>query len=265
MIPFVRHFVNVICPFKAGCCQINAVDHLVSAEGDAMTFNLILNEHTGPDDETIFSKQVDELMATLSPHVEEVFQLGTPYTTRMCYEGQLSDQRTVIPLAFFLSSLVIFVIWRSIRLLGFIIITSGLSIIWTLGFMGLTGIPMNQFTAIIPALLIVVGSTEDMHLFSSFLTGIRETGTRTGAVPYMIRESSFALFLTALTTFLGFLAITLNKIVILKQFGMVSAFGLLANPAVTFLAAPVYFKWFGPEQAGGDTGAASGFVNACQK
>jgi len=67
MIPFVRHFVNVICPFKAGCCQINAVDHLVSAEGDAMTFNLILNEHTGPDDEKIFSKQVDELMATLSP------------------------------------------------------------------------------------------------------------------------------------------------------------------------------------------------------
>ncbi len=236
-----------------------AVDNLVSDDGTAMTFNLFLDEDTGPDDETIFSIQVDELVATLSPHVEDVFQLGTPHTTRMCYEGTLSDQRTVVPLAFFLSCLVTFVLWRSASLLGLIMITSALSIVWTLGFMGLSGIPMNLFTAIIPALLIVVGSTEDIHLFSEYQAGLRETGTRTGAVSHMIRESGFALFLTSLTTFLGFLAISLNKIVILKQFGLVSAFGLLANPVVTFLAAPAYFKWFGPKQTG--TGAGFGFVN----
>ncbi len=32
-----------------------AVDRLVSGDGDAMTFNLFLNEYTDPDDETVFS------------------------------------------------------------------------------------------------------------------------------------------------------------------------------------------------------------------
>jgi len=206
------------------------VNNLVSRDGSATTFNLFLDASISPDDETQFSKQVDEVMDTLAPYVEEVFQLGAPYTTRMLYEGQVHDQRTVFPWAFGLFVLTSLVIWRSASLLGLTTITSGLSILWTMGFMGLFRIPMNGFTTIIPALILVVGSTEDVHLFSEYLAGIRETGTRANAIPYMIRKSNIALFLTALTTFLGFLAISLNKIILLKQFGFASAFGLLANP-----------------------------------
>jgi len=50
----------------------------------------------------------------------------------------------------------------------------------------------------------------------------------------MIRKGSLALSLTALTTFLGFLAISLNKFIILQQFGIVCAFGLFVNPLITF-------------------------------
>ncbi len=239
-----------------------AVNNFVSRDGSAMTFNLFLDEAISPDDETSFSHQVDEVIATIAPHVEQVFQLGTPYTTRMAYEGQMRDQRTVLPLSFLLFALTSFVIWRSTSLLGLTMITSGLSIFWTMGFMGLFRIPMNGFTAIIPALLVVVGSTEDVHLFSEYLAGIRETGTRPNAIPYMIRKTRIALFLTALTTFLGFLAIALNKIIVLKQFGVVSAFGLLANPFITFLAAPVYLKYLGPQHVSYTAGAASEFVNA---
>ncbi|MDM8541080.1 MMPL family transporter [Desulfococcaceae bacterium HSG9] len=239
-----------------------AVNNIVASDGSAITFNVFLDEGVSPDDETQFSTQVDEVIATIASHVEQVFQLGTPYSTRMCYEGLVHDQRTVVPLAFLLFSLTSLVIWRSFSLLSLTIITSGLSVIWTLGFMGLFNIPMNLFTAIIPALLIVVGSTEDMHLFSEYQAGLRETGTRTGAVPYMIQRSGLALMLTALTTFLGFLAISLNKILILKQFGITCAFGLMVNPLVTFLAAPVFLRFFGPRSVVDSTSRASEFVNA---
>lgn len=237
------------------------VNNLISSDGSAMTFNLFLDEDISPEAETDFSHQVDEVIATIEPYVDEVFQLGTPYTTRMVYEGQMRDQRTVLPLSFALFALTSFVIWRSASLLGMTIITSGLSILWTMGFMGLFRIPMNAFTAIIPALLVVVGSTEDVHLFSEYLAGVRETGKRSDAIPFMIRKTSIALFLTALTTFLGFLAIALNKIVILQQFGFASAFGLLANPFITFLVAPVYLKYLGPQQVSFSTGPASEFMN----
>ncbi len=231
-----------------------AVNNLVSRDGSAMTFNLFLDNDLSSAEEMSFSRQLDNIIATLSPHVEEVFQLGKAYTMRILNEGQMHDQRLLIPLAYLLFALLSFVIWRSFSLLGMTTITSVLSVLWTLGFMGLFRLPLNMLTVIMPALLVAVGSTEDIHLFSEYLAGVRETGARPTAIPYMIRKSSNPLLLTALTTFLGFLAIALNSIVILQQFGIVCAFGLLANPLITFLVTPAYLRYFGPRQVSYNTG-----------
>jgi len=225
------------------------VDNLISADGSALAFNIFIDEDVSPDEQRRFSKRLDEVIEEISPHVHTIFQFGSPYLTRMFYEGQVSDQRKIIPVAFLLCTLLSFIIWRSFSLVVMILITSGTSIVWTLGFMGLFGLPMNGFTAIMPALLIAIGSTEDTHIFSEYLTGFQKTGARREAIYYTIDNISLPLFLTGLTTFFGFLAISLNKILILKQFGIVCAFGLFANPLITFLVAPIFLKYFGPQKA----------------
>jgi len=235
-----------------------AVKKLVSRDGSVIAFNLILDESVSSDQEKLFSIHADEAMAAISPYVEKIFQFGSPYIFRMLHQAQKSDQVRIIPLAFLLFTLISFVIWRSFSLAGLIVISSCLSILWTLGFMGMFGLSLNSFTIVIPALLVAIGSTEDTHLFAKYLTGIRKTGKRTAAIPYMIEKSSLPLFLTGLTTFLGFLAIAFNKIALLQQFGIICAFGLFANPVITFLIAPVYLRYFGPKQAGG---AASGSIH----
>ncbi|MCP4117424.1 MAG: MMPL family transporter, partial [Desulfobacteraceae bacterium] len=233
------------------------LDNLVSRDGSAIAFNLFLYEDIGQDEKR-FSIQVDEAISTIAPYMEKVFQLGEPYTKRVLYEGHMRDQRRLVPLSFVLYILLSFLIWRSFSLAGMTLLTSGLSILWTLGFMGLVGLPITRFTAMMPPLLIAVGSTEDVHLFSEYLTGIRKTGTRPDAIRHMIGKGSLALFLTALTTFSGFLAISLNKFIILQQFGFVCAFGLFVNPLITFLTAPVWLRYFGPRHTGG---RGSGSVN----
>ncbi len=79
----------------------------------------------------------------------------------------------------------------------------------------------------------------DMHLLSEYMEGVELTGFRDKAIHYLAGKCGTAVLLTAMTTFLGFLSITINKIVILKQFGTVAAFGLFVNPFITCLAAPV--------------------------
>ena len=231
-----------------------AVGNIVSRDGSAMTFNVLLYEGLSSAEQSEVSRQLDELLTTLSPHVEDVFQAGTAYTMRLMNEGQMRDQRVLIPLAYVLFALLSFVIWRSFSLLGMTTITSVLSVMWTLGFMGLFQLPLNMLTVIMPALLVAVGSTEDIHLFSEYLNGVREIGTRSAAIPYMIHKSGNPLLLTALTTFLGFLSIALNSIEMLQQFGLVCAFGLLANPLITFLVTPLYLRYFGPKHVSYDAG-----------
>ncbi len=238
-----------------------AVKNLIASDGSAITFNIFLEDVDVPDYEIAFSKKLDELIATIAPSMTEVFQLGGPYLVRTSFDSTMRDNKTIVPIGLILFTATMILIWRSFRMLGLALLTSGLSILWTIGFMGMRGIPMDFFTTIIPVLLIVIGSTEDIHIFAEYIAGLRTTGTRTAAVRYMINKSSIALSLTALTTFLGFMAISFNKITMLKNFGFATAFGMLANPLITFMLAPVFLQFLGPEKVTSASGAASGFLN----
>lgn len=97
-----------------------------------------------------------------------------------------------------------------------------------------------------------------MHLLSEYMEGLEHEGLKEKAIHYMAGKCGTAVMLTAMTTFLGFLSITLNQIVILKQFGQVAAFGLFVNPILTCLIAPVYLHFFGPKKAKAHDGKESG-------
>ena len=48
------------------------------------------------------------------------------------------------------------------------LVTAATSVVWTLGFMAWLDIPVNIMTSIVPALVIIIGSTEDIHLLAEF-------------------------------------------------------------------------------------------------
>ncbi|MCD4718157.1 MAG: MMPL family transporter, partial [Desulfobacterales bacterium] len=100
-------------------------------------------------------------------------------------------------------------------------------------------------TIIVPSIIIVIGSTEDIHLLSEYSEGLRLKKAKNLAVEFMISKMGTVVMVTALTTFFGFLSICVNKITILRQFGMAASFGLFVNPLVTALLAPIYFRFFG--------------------
>ena len=114
--------------------------------------------------------------------------------------------------------------------------------------MGKTGIPVTLLPFIVPSLLITIGSTEDIHILSEYLEGLREQNLKEKAVRYMASKIGTAVMLTAVTTFLAFLSISINEITILRQFGITAAFGLLVNPFITALLAPVYLRYLGPRK-----------------
>ena len=123
--------------------------------------------------------------------------------------------------------------------------TAGISVLWTLGFMGWLGIPVNIMTSIVPALVIIIGSTEDIHLLAEYAAGIRAGLDRRAAIGRMADNMGVAVLLTFITTYLGFLSIALNDIQLLFQFGVVSSTGLLFNFVITVLLVPVMLRFIG--------------------
>lgn len=226
------------------------VNNIISPDGRATAINLfVAGDPEDPEYNTTFSRTVDEKITELGSSFQRIFQLGNSYTKRQISENIIGDQFRLVPFSALVLLAMLFITMRSPSAPILPIITAGTSVLWAMGFMGFLDIPLNILTVIVPSLIIVIGSTEDMHLLSEYLEGLEHKGAKEAAIHYMASKTGTAVMLTALTTFLGFLSITINKIVILKQFGIVASFGLFVNPILTCMVAPVYLRLFGAKQA----------------
>jgi hypothetical protein len=225
------------------------IGNLVTKDGKGAAINLYVDENEADSDFNIrFSRAVDEIIAEKGEPFDTAFQLGLSYTRRLISENIISDQIKLVPLSIIVLLLVLTVTMRSTSGAALPLITAGTSVLWTAGFMGYAGIPINLLTVIVPSLIVVIGSTEDIHILTEYIEGVREGKERMPAINYMAEKVGTAILLTSMTTFIGFLSITLNKITMLEQFGVVASFGLLVNPLVTCMAAPVYLRFFGPSR-----------------
>jgi predicted RND superfamily exporter protein len=220
--------------------------NLLSEDGAAMAINLYLQEvGDRVEFDAVAAAGIEKAIAPLAVEVDEVFQIGLPYVRTLVRDKVLQDQRTILPLAVAVLLVTLAVSLR--RLNGALIplLTASLSVLWTLGFMGALGIPMSVMTAIVPVLLIIVGSTEDVHLISEYYEGTVAGIGRRAAIARMARRMGLAVLLTFLTTYFGFLSIAVNPIGILRDFGLVSSTGLFFNFAITVALVPAYLRLFG--------------------
>ena len=225
------------------------VSNLISSTGDVTAVNLYIDSRPDiPNFSSILNDSIEETLASYETTFERIFQLGTPYNVRSQNITINKDSETLFPLSALIIVVMLFITMRSISAAILPLLTAGFSILFTLGFMGFVDIPISVLTFIVPSLLLVIGSTEDIHILSEYMEGLHLKGQKKAAIQYMASKVGTAVALTAVTTVLGFFSITLNKVVVLRQFGIVAAFGLFVNPFVTFMLAPVYLRYFGSKK-----------------
>ena len=186
---------------------------LISADGQSIAINVATrNPEETPDFDGIATRGIEEVIAPYRGRLQSVYQIGGSAVRNALTEKILVDQNLVLPLSMLVLLLTLAISLR--RLSGALIpvATASLSVVWTLAFMAWMGIPVNIMTSIVPALIIVIGSTEDIHLLSEYLLGIQEGKSRKAAIRYMADNMGLTVFLTFATTYVGFLSITVNNI-----------------------------------------------------
>lgn len=236
--------------------------NLINSDGTVMAINLIIQKH--PEIESydkIVSSEIETYLKPLNGVIEEYFQIGGPYFKKSLVDYIISDQLKLVPLAVLMLFLVVIISLRSWYGAFSPLITAGLSVIWTFGFMGMVGIPINIITVIIPALVIVIGSTEDIHIVSEYFEGLEHKEDRNFAIEFMAGKMGIAILLTGFTTVAGFASIIVNDITVLKQFGIVTTFGLISNFLITVFYTPAMLRLRGPLKAPthSDPGKTSNF------
>lgn len=201
-----------------------------------------------PDHDLTLHAALEREIEAVRGSFDVAFQLGWPRLSAEIDRGLRRDFALLVPLAVLILVGTVTLSLRSLRVLPIPLVTSGVTILWTLGFMAAAGIPVTLLTAILPALIIVVGSVEDVHLTASYLNGLHagHPAPRQAAIAHMARHVGPAIVVTSVTTVIGFASNVISDIPLIREFSLAAAFAMCANLVVTICAVPLMLHAFGP-------------------
>ena len=167
--------------------------------------------------------------------------LRTQYATRVTAEAPLFTA-----LALGLSLLFLYLTFRAWLAVALPTLVVGLGIVWTIGLIALFGYRLNIVTAVLPALLVIIGMANAIHLSTKFFDRYHLVGDRRRAVVYTVRTAGMATFLTSLTTAIGFAVLLFSGSENLKTFGAFAATGILLLYAFSIVLIPVAYLHLKP-------------------
>ena len=190
----------------------------------------------------------EEVIAPSRSVFQDIFQVGSPRINAELKSILFDDLTFLAPLSALALVLAILFFLRSGTAAIIPLVTSALTLTWTFGMMAWFGIPLNLLSAMLPSLIIVIGSTEDTHMISSYFHGLEESAEnkRDHATRFMMKHMSVPLILTILTTSMGFGSNIFSSIGLIQDFAIASTFAMLANGFITILFVPLVLSIMGP-------------------
>ncbi len=224
---------------------------LVSENGKVTAVTVLLKNYKPDPKYTLkIQDEIEALLAPMKKDFKQIFIMGKPRLQKDLTSLLLKDLSRLGLYSLLILMVMIWFFLRSTVAVIIPVLTALISIVWAFGLMGHFNIPINLLSAMLPSLIIVMGSTEDVHLFSGYLLGIeKQPGQRRFSTQYAINHVGIPVILTTLTTFLGFLANALSNLQLIKDFAYASSMAILANGVVTLLLVPLVLITIGPKKA----------------
>lgn len=149
------------------------------------------------------------------------------------------DMKRLYPMMFAAVILVLMVMLRSIPGTLSTVIIIILMIIATMGLTGWLGIKMSPPTTTVPIVIMTLAIADCVHILVNFLHGMRDGESKYQAMMESLRINLQPIFLTTLTTSIGFLSLNFSEAPPFRDLGNMAAMGVVLAffLSVTFLPA----------------------------
>lgn len=231
-----------------------AARNVVSADGKALAIGISVREHAEGAGGVEVNETLERVLAPVRKHFSTLEQVGPPRIEAEIRQSLAHDMRVLVPASVLVLVVTVFVFFRSVFAATMPLVVGALSLLWTFGMMGYAGIPISILSAMLPSLVVVVGTTEIMRMISGYYHGLQLDAERNVAADrgratgFMLRNIGMPAVLMVLTTALGFASNAFSGIAIIRDFGLAAAFAILANGLITVLLIPALYAALGPRR-----------------
>jgi predicted RND superfamily exporter protein len=227
------------------------VGNLVSADATAASILVEFDEMSPEEfDRRGIAARVAEAAASFDDR-DSVAITGIQTLKQSGERTMEGDLARFVPMATF--AVFVILLWEFRRRRGALLplVSVLLALVWTAGFMVLSGARIDMGTLVLPPLLIATGVAYAIHIVSRYYQEIRPGRSPAEAVRAALEHGRLPVAIAALTTVLGFASLATNPIRAIRDLGMYSVAGISAVflLTLTFLPAALVLLPAAPERA----------------
>ncbi len=173
----------------------------------------------------------------------DVKMSGLPYTRTRIAQMIEHELLMFVLLAVFVTAFIMFLFFRSLRVVAFSMLIVGAGVIWSLGTLALFGFKITILTSMIPPLIIVIGIPNSVFLLNKYHHEFKLHQNKIKALHRVIAKVGNATFLTNLTTAAGFATFIVTGNHLLVEVGIVTALNILGVFILSVTLIPVFFSF----------------------
>ena len=173
---------------------------------------------------------------------EQIYYAGAPMMITSISRLIASDLTRLLPVAFLLITLVLYLGFRSLRGVVLPLLTATLAIIWVIGIMSLAGSEMTMVSNNIPIVLLAIGTAYAIHVLNR-IDQVRDNLNQ--SIIIALTSVFIPVILAALTTITGFVSFIFGSyLTMIRNFGIYTALGTLFAVILSLFFIPALISAF---------------------
>ncbi|PID39454.1 MAG: hypothetical protein CR984_06945 [Proteobacteria bacterium] len=166
----------------------------------------------------------------------------------------LQAQITSVLLAFAMISVMMVIVFGSLRIGLIAMLPNVFPIVFVLGFIGITGRNLGMMNAMISAVVIGIAVDDTIHFFSHYRESRRQAKDAESALINALEGVGRPMFFTSVALTLGFSVVMLSNMVNVAEFGVLISLAVLISLISDFFIGSSLILKFGLFEEGGERG-----------
>ncbi len=181
---------------------------------------------------------VQERLSSMDVAEGKLYLTGTPVLNAVLADSMQADLMKLLPVVLLLVAFVLYLYFRNFRGVILPFITVLISVVWTLGLMGLMGKQLSPLNAVMPVLLVSLGSAYGIYIIARYNDELLQGADKEKAVNQTLKSVGISVLLAGATTIAGFASNASSSITLMKDFGLFTAYGVLVALLISLTFIP---------------------------
>ena len=202
---------------------------------DGHTFGLVawLRKIDNPPERKIAVEKIEAAVAAASADKIDVHLAGTPLLNVALDRGSQKAAQRFLPIALAVSVAVLAFVLRRLWSVAAVMCAVAVTTVWAIGLLVVAGKTFNMVTVTLPSLLVILSLSGGIHITSRFAAMLTEIGPGETEQPEVlhkvIREVLPPVFMSNVTTAVGFASLMISDMQPVVDFGQIAALGMLLS------------------------------------